>query len=439
MKKFLTSTSLVALSVSGLHAAYAPDLTPMETSKPWSVSAALRGFYDDNYTTSPSKRTVPVGLFGATEEVEPEDSFGYEFKPSVSLNLPLDQTFFGVSYEYTLKYYENRKGDKYDQSHEFDLRLDHRFSERYKIEVNNSLVIAQEPEVLSPGNISSPLRTEGDNIRNLGTIDFTAQLTELLDLELGYANTFYDYEQDEGDVAVGTASRSGLLDRMEHEARVDLRWQMLPETSGILGYTFGIVDFTADETIGTNFITGEAISSDIRNNRSHRVYVGADHRFNSQLSGSARVGGQYTDYYNDNESAISPYVDANLAYQYSRGNHLQVGVNHTRNQTDVAAFDANSEDITRDQESTRLYASVEHKITPNLVGSALFQAQYSTFEGGRDDGESELLFLSGVNLAYHFNQHWLAEAGYNFDRLDSNLEGRSYSRNRAYIGVRATY
>ena len=51
MKKFLTSAGFIALGVSGLQAAYAPDLTPMEASKPWSVSAALRGFYDDNYTT----------------------------------------------------------------------------------------------------------------------------------------------------------------------------------------------------------------------------------------------------------------------------------------------------------------------------------------------------------------------------------------------------
>lgn len=419
MKKFLTSTGLIAFGISGLQAAYAPDLTPMETSKPWSISAALRGFYDDNYTTLPNSLA--------------EESFGYEFKPSVSLNLPFDQTFFGVSYEYTLRYYEARKSNKYDQAHQFDLRLDHRFSERYKIEVNNSLVIAQEPEVISPGTVNTPLRTEGDNLRNLGTVDFTAQLTELLALELGYANTYYDYEQE------GFASRSALLDRIEHQASVDLRWQFLPETSGIIGYTFGVVDFTSDDDIGINNNTGTPISADVRNSRWHRVYVGADHSFNTQLTGSLRVGGQYTDYYKQDETAVSPYLDANLAYQYSPGNHVQVGVNHSRSRTDVAGFDLGNEEVTLDQEATAVYASVSHKITPNLVGSLLLQGQYSTFEGGANDGDSEILFLSGVNLAYHFNQHWLAEAGYNFDRLSSDLSDRSYTRNRVYVGVRATY
>ncbi len=429
MKKFLTSTGLVALSISGVHGAISHDLSAIESSKPWSVSAALRGFYDDNYTTSPN-------------DIKRE-SFGYEFTPSVSLNLPFDQTFFGVSYEYSLKYYEDRRPDHYDQSHKFDLRLDHSFSERYKIEVNDSFVIAQEPEVLSPGGgaLATPLRTDGDNIRNLGSIDFSAQMTELLALELGYANTFYDYQQenngDEFDQAAAP-SRSALLDRIEQKASIDLRWQMLPETDGIVGYSFGMVDFTSNEKVGLNTDTGETISADIRNSRSHQVYVGADHRFSSRLNGSIRVGGQYTDYYNQGDNSISPYADANLTYQYGRGDYIQVGINHTRNRTDVASFDSANQ-TTLDQEATAIYGNINHKFTPNLVGSLLVQGQRSTFQGGSADGDVEYFLISGLNLTYHFNPHLLAEAGYNFDRLDSDVLGRSYSRNRVYLGVRATY
>ena len=136
MKKLLTSAGLVALGISSIQAAYAPALSQMETAKPWSLSAALRGFYDDNYTTS---------VNGVKR-----DSFGFEVSPSASLNLPLDQTFIGLSYEYSLRYYEDRRDNKYDQSHKFDGRLDHAFSERYKLELSDSFVIAQEPEVLAP-------------------------------------------------------------------------------------------------------------------------------------------------------------------------------------------------------------------------------------------------------------------------------------------------
>lgn len=413
MKKLLTSAGVIALGVSGLQAAYAPDLSPMEASKPWSVSAALRGFYDDNYATAPSDVA--------------DESFGYEFTPSVSLNLPLDQTFVGVSYEYSMKYYEARRNGKYDQSHKFDGRIDHAFSERYKIKVDDSFVLSKEPDILAPGGgaVTSPLRTEEDAIRNVGSIRFTAQMTELLALELGYVNTFYDYKQDGGTFA--NPSRSGLLDRLEHLASLDLRWAVMPDTDAILGYSYGMIDFTGDERINFN---GADVPSDERNRRSHRIYVGADHRFNAQLSASVRVGGEYTDYYNRGDDAVSPYADANVTYQYNRGNNIQVGITHSRNATDVASLD---------QETTVVYGSLNHKITPNLVGSLLVQGQSSTFEGGTSDGDNELFLISGLNLTYHINPHFLAEAGYNFDRLDSDLSGRSYSRNRVYMGVRATY
>jgi hypothetical protein len=62
-----------------LQAAYAPGLTAVERSKPWSVSAALRGFYDDNYATAPSG---PLR----------KGSWGMDFSPSLSLNFPFEQT-----------------------------------------------------------------------------------------------------------------------------------------------------------------------------------------------------------------------------------------------------------------------------------------------------------------------------------------------------------
>lgn len=428
MKKFLTSAGLIAISASSIHAGSSVELSPIEASKPWSVSAALRGFYDDNYTTSPKdfKRS----------------SIGYEIKPSASLNLSLDQTFIGLSYEYGFLYYEDRQDHKYDQTHKFDARLTHDFSPRYKLEVDDSFVVSQEPEVQS-GVATSPLRSEGDNIRNLGTIKFTDQVTELLAVELGYANTFSDYQQDEntkdknGDTpkSLGYASKSGLLDRIEHAASIDLRWRAMSDTDGILGYQFGIVDFIGDEALNPS--DPNPVVSDDRNSRSHRLYVGVDHRFNAQLSGSVRVGGQFTDYYNNGQDNVSPYVDASLTYLYGRGDYIQVGGNHSRARTDLFSVDS-SGDVTVDQEVTAIYLSVNHKITPDLTGSFLVQGQRATFYGGTEDGNVEYYFLPGLNLSYHFNPHVSAEAGYNFDRLDSD-SGRSYSRNRVYVGVRATY
>src|SRR5688500_9886824 len=103
MKKFITSAGLAALGLSTLQAAHVP--AGVDTTKPWSISAALRGFYDDNYNTAPDG---PSKL----------EAFGFEVTPSFSLNFPLDQTFLGLSYVYSLRWYEERPGRNHDETHQ---------------------------------------------------------------------------------------------------------------------------------------------------------------------------------------------------------------------------------------------------------------------------------------------------------------------------------
>src|SRR6185369_11581262 len=118
MNKLIVSASLVTLGATGLQAAYAPGLSPMETSKPWSVAATLRGFYDDNYNNGPSHVTPGSGIPTA------KSSPGLEFSPSARLNLPMEQTYIGVGLVYSLKDYFDRPGDSIDHQVEATLKLD---------------------------------------------------------------------------------------------------------------------------------------------------------------------------------------------------------------------------------------------------------------------------------------------------------------------------
>lgn len=419
MKKILISASVFALLASAVHAAYAPGLTALEKQKPWSVSASVRGFYDDNYTTSPS----PLK----------QHSFGFEVSPSASLNIPLDQTFFGASYIYSMKYYEDRADKNQasaDHSHQFNAKLEHAFSERYKMSASDSFVVAQEPEVLNAaGTVIVPLRLNGNNIRNTAAADFTAQMTELMGVQFAYQNSYYNYD------ASGAGSYSAALDRMEHLASANLRYQWQRKTIFIAGYQFGLVNYSSDDSL---FLTGPFVDPTIRDNRSHYLYVGADHSFSQQLNGSVRVGGRYTDYYEADGNSLSPYADGNLTYTYAPGSYLQGGVRHDRSQTDVLG--------TFDQEATTVYLAITHRITSLLTGNLLGQYQHASFNSkalGPIPGQSgsDNYFVASVNLAYRIDRagHWIAEAGYNFDKLNSDISFRGYTRNRAYIGIRATY
>ncbi len=451
---------MVALGAAAAHAQYAPGLGPPDTSKPWSLAATIRGFYDDNYLTLP--KTIQVGTTATGTPIfgpGARDSFGVEASPSISYYHSVSDTLLSASYVYDMQWYEDREGTT-DQVHQFNAKLDHEFSERYKMTATESFVVAQEPGVLDTAVISTPLRVAGNNIRNTATLDFTIQLTRLFDIHLGYANSVYAYQQNAGDEAPANSypSYSALLDRMDQTATVDLRWKALPEVTGVIGYQYEHLDYTSPEDIiySTSGPIGSLAAlngpghytANSRNNDAHFVYVGVDETFSPKLSGSIRGGGEYIDYYNYGSDSFSPYVDASLNYAYMADSTVQAGVKHLHNSTDVAgAFSGGTPVV--DEESTAVYVSVNHRVTSRFTASVLGQAQYSTFNGGGAfNGLEENFYIVNVNLAYHFTPWLAAETGYSYSKLNSDTSdipaayggyNRSYSRDVVYVGVRATY
>jgi hypothetical protein len=412
MKKILTAAGMIVVGTASLHAAMDSSLSDIERQKPWNISGTLRGFYDDNYTTLPSAAA--------------RDSFGFELSPRLSLNLPLSQSLLGASYKYSMKYYEDRRQNTADHSHEFNAKFEHAFTERYKIELADSFVIAQEPTVLNPsGIIVAPLRTDGNNVRNTALVNFTFELSPVSGGTFSYMNTFYDYEE------TGAGLRSSKLDRMEHLLLGDLRWNIQKSTTALVGYGFGITDYTSKEVFDTT--TGAL--ADTRDSRTHKVFLGADHLFIPELTGSARAGLQFTEYYHTTtvSDSVGPYADAKLSYSYKPGSYVQVGFRHERSTTDLSTA--------QDQETSAIYLSLSHKITGDLSANLLLQGQHSdTKSHAAAPDVSENFYIAGISLSYQINPHLSVETGYNYDKLESDsTTARSYTRNRAYIGIRATY
>jgi Putative beta-barrel porin 2 len=430
MKIFFVSAGLVAAGVASLHAQYAPGLSSMEASKLWSISGTLRGFFDDNYTTSHSDATGKRA------------SFGFEASPSLSLNVPLQQTEIGLRYTYGLYYYEDREAhgqNPIDQTHQADLWIDHAFTERWEAKFQDTFVVSQEPQL--NGATALPFRTEGNNIANIGAFTVHTEWTQLLSTDVGYQNSWSDYQNHGDGVPADEAanpSLSGLLDRVEQLAWLNVNWQLQPETALLVGYQYGQVNYLSSEVIAPS-PTGY-YHSDSRDNRSQYGYVGAQHAFLDNFSVTAKAGIQYVDDYNDpsGSSQLTPYADIAATYTYMEGSYAQVGFTQSRNATDIASVNSSGQ-LTLDQESSVVYASVNHQITPNLLASVVGHWQYSIYHGGLYNGKADIFYNLGLNLSYTFNPHISAEVGYNFDYLASDIPNRSYSRNRVYIGATATY
>src|SRR6266567_1954215 len=247
MKKIIASASLAALGAASLHGAYAPGLSPQEKSKAWTISGTLRGFYDDNPT--------------ASFRTDKQASWGLELSPSLAVNLALDQTLIGFNYTYDMRYYEARPRHEADHSHRVNFKIDHAITERYKVEVDDNLNYAQEAEL--QGIVSNPtgtLRTEQSYLHNIGRVAFTAALTPILGLVAEYQNDYWDYDQE------GNGSLSALLDRLEHLGTITARWQAMPNTVGLLSYSYGLIDHTSNDSV---LLAGGPPLAETRDSTSH--------------------------------------------------------------------------------------------------------------------------------------------------------------------------
>ena len=452
MKRIIASVGLVAVGASGLQAALLPSMTA-ESGKPWTLSATLRGFYDDNYNTMPDNAVLPAG--------QHRGAYGFEVSPGLTFNLPMEQTTLSFGYVYSLKYYEYKplnSTDYYDQTHDFNAALTHAFSERYSISVKDDLAIGQEPDLLRAGNTYNTFqRISGSNLRNYGSIDFLAQLTPEFGIELGYANTMYSYADNQITYSAPTVpqplgqvspSTSGLLDELDNVAHIDGRYQLQPQTVGIVGFQFRETDYTGNQPIYIDYVNQKIDNSDSRNARSFYGYVGLDHNFRPDLSASVRGGAYYTDYYNDptSQNQASPYAMFNLQYTYLPESYLQLGASYDYSES--SAFNPNGAtgSLTMNAQSATVFANLRHRITPKLYGSILAQFQNSTYYGGSINNETDKYYVIGLNLQYRFTPNFSAEIGYDYDKLDSQVNyfgaaggTGSYDRNRVYIGVTGSY
>jgi len=427
MKKIFVSVGLAAVGAAALpHSAFAQALEATATPKLWNVSADLRGFYDDNYAVAHNKT----------------GSFGFEVSPSVSANVALQQTDIGVRYTFGMYYYFQRADngiDPLDYTHQADIWLDHSFNERFKLNISDSLAIAQDPQLLQGG---TPVRVNGNNVANRAVVTLDSEWTREFSTSTHYGNNLYIYNNDTTNSVSGAdPSYAALLNRMEQNVGNDFQWTFSPETMAFVGYTFSWVRYNENELISPT-VGPIKYYSKSRDYNSHYIYVGVSEEFSPNLSGSARVGAVETDNYNDPVSAytsLAPYADINITYTYIPGSYVQAGFTQDQNATDVVAPNPNNGHLTQYQKSSVFYSTINHQITPNLTGSLIGQYQYSVYQDGAYSGTGDSDLSAGINFNYLINRHFSANTGYNFDELFSNLPGRANNRNRVYIGLSANY
>ena len=412
MKKILQAAGLASASAAILSV---PTLAE-GAGKWYTLTAGIRGFYDDNIYTAPKNSGRKFA------------SPGVDITPGIALNFPFEQTKINLGYTFGLRYFADRdpngaRNRDYDMYHNFDVDVSHVFSPRYKTSFYDHFSVTQEPEQF----INSVLflgRAEGNNVRNLAGVDFDAQLSELWSTTLSYQNAYFDF----ADV------NYAQLNRMEHTPGVRFNYQLSPTTVLGFGYNYEVNDYRAP-------VAPVLVDRDVT---THRVFGSADHSFTGTIQGSVRAGVEISNWDAPGvKDETNPYVDASLSWTYNPGSYVQGGVRHGRQATDAFLFGGN--DIL-DSESTSVYAAVSHAFTARIRGTltARYQIGDLKYSGVATSIETDKYLMLGAVASYKFNQYISGEVAYYFDdaRTDHKLvlgNGRSFERNRIFFGVRLTY
>ncbi len=434
MKRFFVSFGLAA-SAAGFQTALAQSMAAGPSPKIWNISSNLRGFYDDNYAVAQNKT----------------GGFGFSLNPSISVNKSYQQTDIGLKYTFGMYFYLQRSDNgspPWDYTHQGDLWIDHAFNERQKITISDTIVSAQDPQLVQGGSV---VRTEGNNVVNRALITINSDWTRKFSTATHYGNNLVVYSGSTTNNSEGqNPSNADLLNRIEQNFGTDFQWHFQPETTGFIGYNYSWTLYNGGGLVGPtpNPITypGGVVKtyyypSGARNNRTHYGYVGVSEEFSPNLSGTFRVGVSYTDVYKDPVSpytSLAPYADLSLTYTYIPGSYVQVGFTQDQNATDVSAVGSNGQ-LTQYQETSVFYMDVNHQFTPKLSGALTSQYQNSVYKDGAYSGTSDNSINVGLNFDYAINRHFSANAGYNFSELFSDINGRGNSRNVVYLGLEANY
>jgi len=366
---------------------------------PIDISNYLRLEYDDNIFTT-----------GDGSGAEPQESLIIIEQIEFLLDSQMNNTYVGVRYSPVFKYYEDRPSDDTDLSHQWDLILNQDFSPRTSFQLNHTLRVAEEAELVE-NDIS--FRNDNDYLYNSVTGKFITQVVP--DKTSVQASARYeDFAYDDNDVAEVSdydASTVGL----------DVIQILQPEMSLSGEFRFTDLDYTTDLRDAETIQLGLALSK----------------MFNPRLRGEVRAGIENHDPADAiSEETESPYIDGNLSFFPAKGTRITTGIAYKQEKSPVSIFTMQEMFVLSGTYSNDLTAG----ITMNLSGS------YSMGDFSTDNAtsvfdpelnsagdETQISFVASLNYSLNVRNSFILS--YQYTELESDVRPVSdYDRSRFSLG-----
>jgi len=374
-----------------VYAVYAP-IPEQEQGKDLTFTFSLGVSHDSN-------------IFGsATDAVS---SMIYEFSPKVAYNASLtEQTFMSLGYQLTLDQFDKRPGDKLLDSHMASARIAHAFSPGTTLDVVDLFQASRNPESLLNG---LPLNADQSFQRNELDGHFSTTLTPKIGISVKGRNVYYHYRN-------AVLGRS--LDRIENLYGLSGDYGASPALKVVGEYRHQDVYYDKQ---------GET-----KDKNSDFLMAGADYAVAKKLTTSGRVGVEWRRRSTE-RSTTSPYVELSGKYDYADGSFITGGYTYTLEESsDTSRF--------TDTKVDRVFANVQHTLTPLLIASGSLTYESSVLQGRRTFANiSEDTIRGGLALSYLPTKHWTITGSYDDDHVTSDEAARKLDRERVALSAAYTF
>ena len=380
-------------------------------SSPFHVSVSVRGGYDDNVTLS---------------SIDPQESFFTNVALGVNYEFGGPRTRMSLTAGVGVTYYFDRNDDDdfgdddgefddYDVNAHIGFNITHKATPRLTLAASLYASYQSQPDFTTfNASTISIGRQSQDFFYTTNRFSVGYAWTPRFSTVSSYTINYVDYDDE---------LISFFEDRFEHTIGNEFRFLVLPTTTVVAEYRFGIVDYT---------------DASNRDSTSHFLLAGVDHSFSPRFNASFRAGVEFRDLdfdgNDDNDGdRTAPYFEGTLNYALAQGTSISWTNRYSLEQPDVPeAFS---------RQTFRTALSVRHSFTSRITGGLNFAYQHDDNDGNFNiDGFEEDAFDVSLSIRYAINRNWALDAGYHHTEvLSDEALFREFSRNRYYVGATFTF
>ncbi|MDX9702803.1 MAG: hypothetical protein RBU23_07150 [Candidatus Auribacterota bacterium] len=443
----------VMLFSTELFAAYDHLIPQRQRGKFFTPSIRTRLEYNDNVS---AKRGSGGGRGPAHQRIK---STVWYTEPKVAFRIPLDTTYIGVDYKYSLAYFWARPYDNEDVAHDLTARFKHSFTPRLSLDLDNSYTRQQVGVIKrarDTGNGYHVIRENGDFELNNLDVAVKYDFTRSFYTTFKYGLEFLDFD---------TYDESRTFDYLENRIGFESGYIVNKDTILLGGYTFKDRSYRLRENAdydshllfgGVNYRLGKFFSLDSIAGVDFRKYE-APTRTNRGIDFDAvplapfgeTLASSVTTTIKQGDTKLhkNPYVRVRLSSNYFRNMVVTLGYLLMVQSTEQEDFtDSNSQSGSL-QISWRFMPKISLDL--NMIYSIdnydgrvyqtlTTQPGYIAKRVAYDNPETKA-FRMGAVFSYQVTPWLFYELGYRRTDFDSDFNTSTWERNQVFTGVNAVF